>query len=132
MMGIIVLLVGGLLLEPILNKKKIFNVGRDDKEIALNELQRKKSALFREIKDIELDFQMGKIGEADFDELTTSYRERAMDAMKQIDSLNGVKKIAVLQPEFNVPETEQAGFCTECGTALYRKAGFCGVCGQKV
>ena len=131
-MGIIVLLVGGLLLQPILNKKQIFNVGRDDKEIAVNELQRKKSALFREIKDIELDFHMGKIGEADFDELTTSYRERAMETMKQIDSLNGVKKIAVLQPEFNVPEADQAGYCTECGTALYRKAGFCGVCGQKV
>jgi len=46
-MGIIVLLVGGLLLEPILNKKKIFNVGRDDKEIAVDELHRKKRALFR-------------------------------------------------------------------------------------
>lgn len=131
-MGIIVLLVGGLLLQPILNKKQIFNVGRDDKEIAVNELQRKKSALFREIKDIELDFQMGKLDEADFEELTTSYRGRAMDVMKQIDSLNGVKKTPVLQLEFKVPEAEQAGYCTECGSALFRAAGFCGVCGQKV
>ncbi len=131
-MGVIVLLVGGLLLQPILNKKQLFNVGRDDKEIAINELQREKSALFREIKDIELDFQMGKISESDFDELTTSYRGKAMEAMKQLDSLNGVKKKPVLQPEFNVPEADQAGYCTECGSVLFREAGFCGVCGHKV
>lgn len=131
-MGVIVLLVGGLLLQPILNKKQIFNVGRDDKEIAVNELQREKSALFREIKDIELDFQMGKINESDFDELTTSYRGKAMEAMKQLDSLNGVKKKLVMQPEFKVPEAEHAGYCTECGSALFREAGFCGVCGHKV
>ena len=131
-MGVIVLLVGGLLLRPILNKKQIFNIGRDDEEIAINELQRKKSALFREIKDIELDFEMGKISEADFDELTMSYRGMAMEAMKQLDSLNAVKKPLELQPEFKVPETEQAGYCTECGSALFRKADFCGVCGQKV
>jgi len=55
-----------------------------------------------------------------------------METMKQIDSLNGVKKIAVLQPEFNVPEAEQAGYCTACGSALFRESGFCGVCGKKV
>ena len=131
-MGVIVLLVGGLLLRPILNKKQIFNIGRDDKEIAINELQRKKSALFREIKDIELDFEMGKISEADFDELTMSYKGMAIEAMKQLDSLNGVKNPPELQPEFKVPEAEHAGYCTECGSALFREAGFCGVCGHKV
>ncbi|MCH7818459.1 MAG: hypothetical protein IIB40_02765 [Candidatus Marinimicrobia bacterium] len=131
-MGVIVLLVGGLLLQPILNKKQLFNIGRDDKEIAVSELQREKRALFREIKDIELDFHMGKISESDFDELTTSYREKAMEKMKHLESLNGEKKQPVLQPEYNVPEAEQAGYCQECGSALFRKAGFCGVCGHKV
>ena len=132
LMGVIVLLVGGLLLQPILNKKQIFNVGRDDKEIAVNELQREKTALFREIKDIELDFEMGKISESDFDELTTSYRGKAIETMKKLESLNGVKMKPELQPEFIVPEDEQAGFCTECGSALFIKAGFCGVCGHEV
>jgi len=131
-MGVIVLSVGGYLLQPILNKKQIFEIGRDDKEIAVIELQRKKSALFREIKDIELDFQMGKISEADFDELTMSYKGMAMEAMKQLDRLNGVKKTPVLQPEYKVTDAEQAGYCLECGTALFRDADFCGVCGQKV
>lgn len=131
-MGVIVLLVGGLLLQPILNKKQLFNIGRDDKEIKVSELQREKNALFREIKDIELDFHMGKISESDFDELTTSYREKAMETMKHLESLNGEKKQTVLQPEYKVPEAEKAGFCKECGSALFREAGFCGVCGHKV
>ena len=75
---------------------------------------------------------MGKISEADFDELTTSYRDKAMRAMKQLDSLNGAKMKPVLQPDFTVPETEQAGYCIKCGSALFRKAGFCGVCGHEV
>ena len=90
-MGVIVLLVGGLLLQPILDKKQKFKLSRDDKEIAADELLRKKRALFWEIKDIELDFEMGKISEADFDELTMSYKGMAIEAMKQLDSLNGVK-----------------------------------------
>ena len=131
-MGVIVLVVGGMLLKPILNKKQKLNVDSDDREIAVNELRRKKRALFREIKDIELDFQMGKISESDFDELTTSYRGKAMEAMKQLDSLNGVNKNSVLQPDFKVPASEKAGSCMECGSALFRKADFCGVCGQEV
>ena len=105
-MGVIVLLVGGLLLQPILDKRQKFNLSRDDKQIAADELLRQKRALFREIKDIELDFQMGKISEADFDELTTSYRDKAMLAMKQLDSLNGAKMKPVLQPDFTVPEAD--------------------------
>ena len=131
-MGVIVLLVGGLLLQPILDKRQKFNLSRDDKQIAADELLRQKRALFREIKDIELDFQMGKISEADFDELTTSYRDKAMQAMKQLDSLNGAKMKPVLQPDFTVPEADQAGYCIKCGSELFRKAGFCGVCGHEV
>ena len=131
-MGVIVVLVVGLLLQPVLNKRQKFSLELDDKEIEISELRRKKIALFREIKDIELDFHMGKISESDFDKLTTSYRENAMEAMKQLDSLNGVKKKSVLQPDFKVPAGEQAGFCIECGSQLFSKADFCGVCGHEV
>jgi len=131
MMGVIVLLVVGLLLQPILDKRQKFKLGRDDKEIAVDELLREKKALIREIKDIELDFQMGKINETDFDELTTSYKDKAMQAMKQLDSLNGVGMKPVLQADFKVPKSEQAGYCVECGSALFRKADFCGVCGNE-
>ena len=51
-MGVIVLLVGGLLLQPILDKRQKFKLSRDDKQIAADELLREKRALFREIKDI--------------------------------------------------------------------------------
>ena len=131
-MGVIVVLVVGLLLQPVLNKRQKFSLERDDKEIEISELQRKKGALLREIKDIELDFHMGKISESDFDELTTSYRENAMEAMKRLDSLNGVKKKPELQPDFKVPAGEQAGFCIECSSQLFSKGDFCGVCGHEV
>ena len=131
-MGVIVLIVGGLLLQPILNKKQKLNIENEERENAVNELQREKRALFREIKDIELDFQMGKISESDFDELTTSYRGKAIEAMKRLNSLTGVKKKPVLQPDFKVPAGERAGFCIECGTPLLSKAEYCGFCGQEV
>ena len=131
-MGVIVVLVVGLLLQPVWNKRQKFSLERDDKEIEISDLQRKKRDLFREIKDIELDFHMGKISESDFDELTTSYRKNAMGVMKQLDSLNGVKKKPILQPDFKVPAGEQAGFCIQCGSQLFSHADFCGVCGHEV
>ena len=69
-MGVLVALVIYILLYPILSDKHKTDYRRSDQVIAIAELERRKSGLIREIKDIELDYQMDKIDDADFEELT--------------------------------------------------------------
>ena len=133
-MGMLVAFIIYLLLHPVLSEKYKIDYRRSDEAIAIAELETKKSGLFREIKDIELDYQMDKIDDGDFEDLTNSYRSKAIAVMEELDSLKGVsvKREYSVSPEFSVPKDKQAGFCTECGNTLFSDASFCGVCGNKV
>lgn len=133
-MGMLVAFIIYILLRPVLSEKYKVDYRRSDEAIAIAELERKKSGLIREIKDIELDHQMDKIDDADFEELTNSYRSKAMAVMEELDSIKGVseKKEYSVSPEYNVPEKEQSGYCKECGNPLFSDASFCGVCGYQV
>ena len=133
-MGMLVAFIIYILLRPVLREKYKVDYRRSDEAIAIAELERKKSGLIREIKDIELDHQMDKIDDADFEELTNSYRSKAMAVMEELDSIKGVseKKEYSVSSEYNVPEKGQSGFCKECGNPLFSDASFCGVCGNQV
>ena len=89
-MGMLVAFIIYILLNPVLSDKHKVDYRRSDEAIAIAELETRKSGLIREIKDIELDYQMKKIDDADFEELTNSYRSQAMAVMKELDSLKGV------------------------------------------
>lgn len=121
------------LLSPVFGKSTAKSA-RSKKEYELAELNRKKNVLLKEIKDIELDFQMSKISEADFESLTGDYRAQAVEVLKDIDALRGRKpksgtdKVAVVSASAD----RGTGFCSECGSSLYESAKFCGACGESV
>ena len=134
-MGILIALVLVLLIQPIISGKDRAAQGWGENNRAVDELLRKKHALIREIKDIELDYHMGKIDKSDFEDLTEGYRQKAMLVIKEIDSKNGrqiKRKKTLINSEFVVPQNEISGFCIECGSPLYNEAAFCGVCGHKI
>jgi len=49
------------------------------------ELEREKQALLKALKELELDFQMGKISEADYREIGGAYRQRAIGVLRALD-----------------------------------------------
>lgn len=49
------------------------------------ELEREYNTLKRAIKELELDYSMGKISEQDYSEIRTRYRERAVRVLRQLD-----------------------------------------------
>lgn len=54
-----------------------------------DELEAEKRALIKAIKEIEFDHQMGKMSDADADELTRYYRARAIEVIKELESTGG-------------------------------------------
>ena len=52
------------------------------------DLEAAKEAKYREIKDAELDFQMGKMSEEDWRALDAELRAQAIDILRQLDRLD--------------------------------------------
>ena len=55
------------------------------------ELEAAKEAKYREIRDAELDFRMGKVSEADFRATDRELRAQAIRILEQLDSLDGAE-----------------------------------------
>lgn len=103
-------------------------------------LEREKSLVLRSIKELEFDFAMGKIAKADFDEMSSRLRARALGLMRQLDAGGGyrdqiadeVKKRLgrAFASEDVAVSTDSA--CTECQTVNDPDAKFCKNCGVKL
>src|SRR5213079_2509407 len=85
-------------------------------------LEREKLLTLRSIKELEFDRAMGKLSDADWQEMSGRLRARAAGLMKQLDAGAGyreqierdlAKRLAAL-PDAKGPVV--GNFCTECGT----------------
>lgn len=119
-------------------------------------LAREKSLVLRALKDLEFDRSMGKVSQADFEEMAGRLRTRAMSLMKQIDE-DGTGYRTIIERELSarlaaraaagvvepaveaVPVAEPVlseqpdtpGLCA-CGTVNDPDARFCKRCGTRV
>jgi hypothetical protein len=57
-------------------------------------LQAAKEAKYREIRDLELDFRMGKLSEADFRTLDRQLRAEAVDILRRLDAAGAEEQAA--------------------------------------
>ena len=113
-------------------------------------LSREKTLVLRALKDLEFDRSMGKVSQADFEEMAARLRSRAMSLMKQLDEdASGYKTIIERElgarlagrtaahaieppPEAEpAPAAVVAGLCA-CGTSNDSDAIFCKRCGAKL
>ena len=116
-------------------------------------LEREKMLVLRSIKELEFDFAMGKIAKADFDEMSTRLRSRAVRLMKELDAGGGYREL--IQKEVQ-RRLEGDGFsrrqsggdlpassataeavalqtsCDACGTVNDPDAKFCKNCGARL
>lgn len=109
-------------------------------------LEREKALVLRSIKELEFDFAMRKMSQADFDEMAGRLRQRALGLMEQLDLSGGyhdqierevAERLARLEgegfsPRHDAPPEADAPFCTQCGKANDPDARFCKSCGAKL
>ena len=102
-------------------------------------VEREKTLVLRSIKELEFDRAMGKVSDADFEEMGRRLRARAIRLMKQLD-VEAVDFLAVIERELaqrlgRQPEPAEAvagvagRTCGGCGTANDGDARFCKTCG---
>jgi hypothetical protein len=93
------------------------------------ELERDKALVLRSIKELEFDHQMKKVSDADFAEIGSRLRTRAMTLIAEMDAAPVESEP---QPPARVAVPAAATvYCTACGTANDADARFCKACGAK-
>ena len=81
---VIFLVVALLVAQPLLRRED--GDGRDDDRRA--DLEAAKEAKYREIRDAELDYRMGKLSEADYRATDRELRAQAISILKRLDELD--------------------------------------------
>ena len=89
------------------------------------DLETRKAEIYAAIKDIEFDYQMGKLSEEDYLELRNQYKAEAVNILKQLDAIGAGSSRARRTKR---PGSAEA-FCPNCGTAVRKADRFCTECG---
>jgi hypothetical protein len=115
----------------------------DDRTVMIGErtraaLEREKMLALRAIKELEFDRAMGKLSDADWQEMSGRLRARAARLMRQIDASGGYREQIErdLQKRLGAaaaaPAPSAARTCAACATANDGDARFCKSCGSKL
>jgi flagellar biosynthesis/type III secretory pathway M-ring protein FliF/YscJ len=82
---VLVLLVSLVVLRPLMRPER--EDGAGDERLA--SLEAAKEAKYREIRDAELDFRMGKLSEGDYRTTDRELRAQAIEILRRIDETDG-------------------------------------------
>lgn len=98
-------------------------------------LEREKKLVLRSIKELEFDKAMGKVADADFDEMVGRLRQRAVGLMQRIDAGEAsvreriARDLASLKSTGGKARKVTAKQCAACNTLNDADARFCKSCG---
>jgi len=109
----------------------------------LRELEREKQLVLKAIKEIEFDYQMRKVAEADYKEMVERYRARALRLISELEAGDNFRPLierelrdrlaaAHAAPADSVAEPAEKGACPSCGTHNDDDAQFCKKCGGRL
>ncbi|GMV21445.1 MAG: hypothetical protein AMXMBFR57_13940 [Acidimicrobiia bacterium] len=115
-------------LVSLLSKDVPVVLGRRDREV----LEQDKATVLRAIKDLEFDYGMKKVSEADYQEMLTRLKRRALLLMEQLEQIPAEPPPAPVAAKSQSARGRQTVVCTRCQTANEPDAKFCKQCGERL
>ncbi len=117
-------------------------------ETELDRLLNRKAIVYTNLKDLEFEYKMGRLGDADFKRLEAGYKSEAAGILHKLDQM-GVEKdlderiekdIAASKSRlFSKPREKPVeakpkgqGVCPSCGATLIPGKKFCADCGHQL
>ena len=111
-------------LMALLSKNTTVVLGQRDRDV----LEQDKVTVLRAIKDLEFDFGMKKVSEADYQDMLARLKQRALLIMEQLDQ---IPPDAPVKPA-RTQAASRAAVCPRCSTSNDGDAKFCKQCGEKL
>ncbi len=109
-----------------------------------SELTAQRDGIYAMLRDLDQDYQLGKLDQADYHERREKYMARAADVLQEIDGLRQSpagtsaqsdeieREVAELRRSRNRPQAVEAAFCRNCGRPVEEGDRFCGKCGHEL
>jgi len=84
----------------------------------------RKTAIYRNIKELEFEYKMGRLTDVDFQRLEAEYKDEAAEILQKLDDLNA----SGIKPE----QDANADSCPACGAKTIPGKKFCADCGARL
>ena len=139
----VVILAGFYVLLP------LFRETRDSLDVELlaeTELDRlfdRKAVIYRNLKDLEFEYSMGRLSDADYKRLEAEYKNEAAVILQKLDRLDAAenldeaiekdiasRKAKLTSPDRKPPVISQR--CPSCGAEIIPGKKYCADCGQRI
>jgi hypothetical protein len=133
--------------RPLFERRSGGNQGHAVEASTRAQLTTRREAIYALIRELDADFQTGKINDQDHQALRKGYVAEGVSVLKQLDALAGKDSRSALEAEIERrvlavrearatvpaggPETSPR-FCTQCGHPADREDRFCARCGTSL
>ena len=90
----------------------------------------RKTAIYRNIKELEFEYKMGRLTETDFQQLETEYKGEAAAILQKLDEMKSpdAPEIKPAPPAHD----DKADACPSCGAIIIPDKKFCADCGARL
>ncbi len=134
----VVLLAGVYVLAPLFREPRGNLAVELLAETELDRLLNRKAVVYGNLKDLEFEYKMGRLGDADFQRLEAGYKQEAAVILQKLDQLGvdtdvdeAIEK-EVAARKSGRAGTTAAGKCPACGADLISGKKFCADCGRRL
>ena len=128
-------------IRPLLQKKYKFVYVPFIKINEKENLMEKKDEMLGALKEIEFEYQMGKLSEQDYNELKKDYEINALKILRELDTKNDgnsendlieeeIKALRFQKKKSDNKSKKKFKYCPECGTQVDINYKFCSNCGN--
>ncbi len=109
-------------------------------ETELDRLLNRKAVVYSNLKDLEFEYKMGRLGDSDFRRLEAGFKSEAAEILHKLDYL-GVENdldetieqaIAARKTKIAPVQKGTAAKCPSCGSTLAPGKRFCADCGHRL
>ena len=128
--AVAVVLAGGFVLSPLFREQAPAPGTDPGGETERERLLERKTACYRNIKDLEFQFQMGRLPETDYLELRKEHRAEAAAILAELDRLQAPNGARGAGPAGK--KGRDAARCPACGAAALPGKKFCADCGKRL
>ena len=122
---ILVLVAGGYALWPLF-VKTAYGIAVTTAETDTDYLVARKSALYRNIKELQFEYKIGRLTESDFMLLENEYKSEAVEILQKLDILKD--STTIHDPQSAI----QNQICPSCGSNAIPGKKFCADCGTRL
>ena len=124
--GIVALISGAYVLSPLFMKSEgaILDLRA---ETETDRLLESKGAIYRNIKDLQFEYKMGRLSGSDYQQLEAGYKAEAVDILEKLDR---AEKETISQKAAHRSNSPLR--CSKCGNEIIPGKKYCAHCGKKV